>query len=169
MKSTSTRGRRAYVQIDPLGATIIAICIILVWAHTVYGESLRTLHPRQGAPADFAAEQFTFLAGIAAPVEYQNLVTYKASHLVSLLLRLLHRPRLQLTSTFPSTGNDIFRRDPKSRYLPSIPLGTQLLCGGRYRPPSRDTAMESARYRSGPAGPDRGVTRCGPVFHTCRP
>jgi hypothetical protein len=71
-----------------LGATIIAICIILVWAHTVYGVSVRTLHQRQGAPADFAPEQFTFLAGIAAPVEYQNLVTYKASHLVSLLHRL---------------------------------------------------------------------------------
>jgi hypothetical protein len=51
-EATSTRGRRAYVQIDPMGATIIAVCIILVWAHTVYGGSLRTLralHERRGA------------------------------------------------------------------------------------------------------------------------
>lgn len=42
-----------------MGATIIALCIITVWSRTVY-------------------EQFTFLAGIAAPADYQNLVTYKA-------------------------------------------------------------------------------------------
>ncbi|GFZ48702.1 hypothetical protein JCM24511_06451 [Saitozyma sp. JCM 24511] len=51
---TSAGGAKLAWWIDPMGATIIAVCIILVWAHTVY-------------------EQFTFLAGIAAPVEYQNL------------------------------------------------------------------------------------------------
>ncbi|RSH91851.1 hypothetical protein EHS25_009221 [Saitozyma podzolica] len=55
---TSAGGAKLAWWIDPMGATIIAVCIILIWAHTVY-------------------EQFTFLAGIAAPVEYQNLVTYK--------------------------------------------------------------------------------------------
>ncbi|WVO21267.1 uncharacterized protein IAS62_002574 [Cryptococcus decagattii] len=42
-----------------MGATIIAMVIITVWTHTVY-------------------EQFTFLAGITAPPDFINLVTYKA-------------------------------------------------------------------------------------------
>jgi len=56
---TAAGGSKLAWWIDPMGATIIALCIITVWTRTVY-------------------EQFTHLAGIAAPVEYQNLVTYKA-------------------------------------------------------------------------------------------
>ncbi|WWC72045.1 uncharacterized protein I206_106005 [Kwoniella pini CBS 10737] len=56
---TASGGAKLAWWIDPMGATIIAICIITVWSRTVY-------------------EQFTFLAGIAAPTEFINLVTYKA-------------------------------------------------------------------------------------------
>ncbi|WVQ66958.1 uncharacterized protein L199_005149 [Kwoniella botswanensis] len=56
---TAAGGAKLAWWIDPMGATIIAICIITVWTRTVY-------------------EQFTFLAGIAAPTEFINLVTYKA-------------------------------------------------------------------------------------------
>ncbi|WWC64549.1 uncharacterized protein I303_107159 [Kwoniella dejecticola CBS 10117] len=55
---TASGGAKLAWWIDPMGATIIAICIITVWTRTVY-------------------EQFTFLAGIAAPPEFINLVTYK--------------------------------------------------------------------------------------------
>ncbi|WRT70197.1 uncharacterized protein IL334_007191 [Kwoniella shivajii] len=56
---TASGGAKLAWWIDPMGATIIAVCIIAVWTRTVY-------------------EQFTFLAGIAAPPEFINLVTYKA-------------------------------------------------------------------------------------------
>lgn len=56
---TATGGAKLAWFIDPMGATIIALCIIFVWTRTAY-------------------EQFTFLAGIAAPHEFRNLVTYKA-------------------------------------------------------------------------------------------
>ncbi|KAL7418424.1 hypothetical protein Q5752_006882 [Cryptotrichosporon argae] len=56
---TNAGGAKLAWWIDPMGATIIAVCIIAVWTRTVY-------------------EQFTHLAGIAAPAEYTNLVTYKA-------------------------------------------------------------------------------------------
>ncbi|EJT48104.1 hypothetical protein A1Q1_02914 [Trichosporon asahii var. asahii CBS 2479] len=45
--------------IDPVGAMVLAIIVIGLWARTVY-------------------EQFTFLAGIAAPREFVSMVTYKA-------------------------------------------------------------------------------------------
>ncbi|KAJ9110023.1 hypothetical protein QFC20_003097 [Naganishia adeliensis] len=44
--------------IDPMGAIIIAVCISFSWCKTIY-------------------EQFQFLAGIAAPVDFQQLVIYK--------------------------------------------------------------------------------------------
>ncbi|KAK8853245.1 hypothetical protein IAR55_003947 [Kwoniella newhampshirensis] len=56
---TAAGGAKLAWWIDPMGATIIAMCIITVWTRTVY-------------------EQFTFLAGISAPTEFINLVTYKA-------------------------------------------------------------------------------------------
>ncbi|EIW72087.1 hypothetical protein TREMEDRAFT_66707 [Tremella mesenterica DSM 1558] len=56
---TAAGGAKLAWWIDPMGATIIAVCIIAVWTRTVY-------------------EQFTFLGGITAPPEYQNLVTYQA-------------------------------------------------------------------------------------------
>ncbi|ORY33456.1 hypothetical protein BCR39DRAFT_520196 [Naematelia encephala] len=56
---TSAGGSKLAWWLDPMGAMIIACGVIIVWTRTVY-------------------EQFTFLAGIAAPAEYQNLVTYKA-------------------------------------------------------------------------------------------
>ncbi|WWC91730.1 uncharacterized protein L201_006677 [Kwoniella dendrophila CBS 6074] len=73
---TSAGGSKLAWWIDPMGATIIAICIIAVWSRTVY-------------------EQFTFLAGIAAPPEFINLVTYKAltfsEHIVSVdTVRVYH-------------------------------------------------------------------------------
>ncbi|WVQ84611.1 hypothetical protein IAT38_006766 [Cryptococcus sp. DSM 104549] len=56
---TAAGGSKLAWWIDPMGATIIAICIITVWTITVH-------------------EQFTFLAGISAPPDFINLVTYKA-------------------------------------------------------------------------------------------
>ncbi|ODN94777.1 cation diffusion facilitator 1 [Cryptococcus wingfieldii CBS 7118] len=56
---TASAGAKLAWWIDPMGATIIAICIIAVWTHTVY-------------------EQFTYLAGITAPTDFINLVTYKS-------------------------------------------------------------------------------------------
>ncbi|ADV23950.1 cation diffusion facilitator 1 [Cryptococcus gattii Ru294] len=56
---TAAGGAKLRWWIDPMGATIIAMVIITVWARTVY-------------------EQFTFLAGITAPPDFINLVTYKA-------------------------------------------------------------------------------------------
>jgi hypothetical protein len=67
-----------------MGATIIALCIITVWTRTVHGESD---HPHLYL-SSYLSEQFTHLAGIAAPVEYQNLVTYK----VRLFLPFPHLP-----------------------------------------------------------------------------
>jgi hypothetical protein len=56
-----------------MGASIIALTLIVVWSFTLYGQS--------GSVVSFSsadrAEQFTHLAGIAAPTEYQNLVIYK--------------------------------------------------------------------------------------------
>ncbi|KAH8084246.1 cation efflux family-domain-containing protein [Filobasidium floriforme] len=46
-------------QIDPMGAMIIASAIIIAWSRTIF-------------------EQFKLLAGIAAPVDFQQLVIYKA-------------------------------------------------------------------------------------------
>lgn len=59
-----------------MGATIIALVIIIVWTRTVYGASF-------GSNSNFwninhLTEQFTFLAGITAPPDFINLVTYKA-------------------------------------------------------------------------------------------
>lgn len=56
---TAAGGAKLRWWIDPMGATIIALIIITVWTRTVY-------------------EQFTFLAGITAPPDFINLVTYKA-------------------------------------------------------------------------------------------
>ncbi|TYJ57935.1 hypothetical protein B9479_001290 [Cryptococcus floricola] len=56
---TASGGAKLAWWIDPMGATIIAICIIAVWTRTVY-------------------EQFTYLAGITAPPDFINLVTYKS-------------------------------------------------------------------------------------------
>ncbi|KIR62559.1 cation diffusion facilitator 1 [Cryptococcus bacillisporus CA1873] len=56
---TAAGGAKLRWWIDPMGATIIAMVIITVWTRTVY-------------------EQFTFLAGITAPPDFINLVTYKA-------------------------------------------------------------------------------------------
>ncbi|WVR07653.1 hypothetical protein IAU60_004695 [Kwoniella sp. DSM 27419] len=59
---TAAGGAKLAWWIDPLGgcgATIIALAIIFVWCRTAY-------------------EQFTFLAGLSAPPEFINLVTYKA-------------------------------------------------------------------------------------------
>lgn len=56
---TSAGGSKLRWWIDPMGAMIIATTIIIVWIITL-------------------REHFCHLAGIAAPTEYQNLVTYKA-------------------------------------------------------------------------------------------
>ncbi|WVO18531.1 hypothetical protein L204_106250 [Cryptococcus depauperatus] len=56
---TSAGGAKLKWWIDPLGATLIATTLIIVWTRTVY-------------------EQFTFLAGIAAPPDFINFITYKA-------------------------------------------------------------------------------------------
>ncbi|KIR41450.1 cation diffusion facilitator 1 [Cryptococcus deuterogattii 99/473] len=56
---TAAGGAKLRWWIDPMGATMIAMVIITVWTRTVY-------------------EQFTFLAGITAPPDFINLVTYKA-------------------------------------------------------------------------------------------
>ncbi|KAJ9104450.1 hypothetical protein QFC21_001945 [Naganishia friedmannii] len=55
----SAAGAKIVWWIDPMGAIIIAVCIMFSWGRTIY-------------------EQFTFLAGIAAPVDFQQLVIYKA-------------------------------------------------------------------------------------------
>lgn len=73
-----------------MGATLIAVTIMIVWTRTMYGES-PILHLRhRNCPSSAAAtkvcitgseadhlEHFTHLAGITAPVEFQNLVTYQ--------------------------------------------------------------------------------------------
>ncbi|KAF8208741.1 CDF manganese transporter [Mycena galopus ATCC 62051] len=56
---TSSAGAKLRWWIDPLGALIISVALIFVWG--------RTLH-----------RQFLLLAGIAAPIEFQQLVIYKA-------------------------------------------------------------------------------------------
>ncbi|WOO82291.1 Metal tolerance protein 3 [Vanrija pseudolonga] len=56
---TNAGGAKLRWFIDPIGATIIALVIMGVWTRTAY-------------------EQFTHLAGITAPTEYVNMVTYKA-------------------------------------------------------------------------------------------
>ncbi|KIR29157.1 cation diffusion facilitator 1 [Cryptococcus deuterogattii LA55] len=56
---TAAGGAKLRWWIDPMGATMIAMVIITVWTRTVY-------------------KQFTFLAGITAPPDFINLVTYKA-------------------------------------------------------------------------------------------
>jgi hypothetical protein len=66
------------VQIDPMGAIIIAVCVMISWCRTIYGSSnnslVRYLHMLKNLRR---TEQFTFLAGIAAPVDFQQLVIYK--------------------------------------------------------------------------------------------
>lgn len=56
---TSAAGAKIIWFLDPMGAMIIASCIIFAWAKTLLG-------------------QFKLLAGIAAPVDFQQLVVYKA-------------------------------------------------------------------------------------------
>ncbi|KAJ7459680.1 cation efflux family-domain-containing protein [Mycena latifolia] len=56
---TSSAGAKLRWWIDPLGALIISVALIIVW-----GRTLR--------------RQFLLLAGIAAPMEFQQLVLYKA-------------------------------------------------------------------------------------------
>lgn len=56
---TSTAGVKVVWFLDPLGALIISVVLIAVWGSTIYGH-------------------FTFLAGKAAPIEFQQLVIYKA-------------------------------------------------------------------------------------------
>jgi hypothetical protein len=57
-----------------MGAMLIASGVIFVWSRTIY-------------------EQFTHLAGIAAPVEFQNLVTYKVGGWVAGRGQTRHRGR----------------------------------------------------------------------------
>ncbi|KAK4684780.1 hypothetical protein P7C73_g5386, partial [Tremellales sp. Uapishka_1] len=66
---TSAGGAKLAWWIDPMGATIIAVCIITIWTITV-------------------REQFTFLAGVAAPPEYHSLVIYKAMTFHSEILQV---------------------------------------------------------------------------------
>lgn len=70
----------SYSQIDPMGAMIIATAIIIAWSRTIFGKwrfSLpMTWMYTDAEPRDFV-EQFKLLAGIAAPVEFQQLVIYK--------------------------------------------------------------------------------------------
>ncbi|KAJ7505488.1 CDF manganese transporter [Mycena galericulata] len=56
---TSSAGAKLRWWIDPLGALIISVALIIVWGRTIY-------------------RQFLFLAGVAAPIEFQQLVIYKA-------------------------------------------------------------------------------------------
>ncbi|KAM0751634.1 hypothetical protein T439DRAFT_324824 [Meredithblackwellia eburnea MCA 4105] len=56
---TSCAGFKIKWWIDPMGALIISVVLIFVWGQTCYGH-------------------FTFLAGKAAPIEFQQLVIYKA-------------------------------------------------------------------------------------------
>ena len=57
-----------------MGALMISITIMAVWSKTIYGGSNASYQPRRSS---LILEQFTLLAGIAAPREFQNLVTYK--------------------------------------------------------------------------------------------
>ncbi|KAF7299194.1 Cation diffusion facilitator [Mycena indigotica] len=56
---TSSAGAQLLWWIDPLGALLISLALVLVWGRTIY-------------------KQFLLLAGIAAPLEFQQLVIYKA-------------------------------------------------------------------------------------------
>lgn len=56
---TSAAGAKIVWWIDPLGAVIIALALIYLWGTTLY-------------------KLFTNLAGIAAPLTFLQLVTYKA-------------------------------------------------------------------------------------------
>ncbi|KAJ7672821.1 CDF-like metal transporter [Mycena rosella] len=56
---TSSAGAKLRWWIDPLGALIISLALIIVWGRTLY-------------------RQFLLLAGVAAPIEFQQLVIYKA-------------------------------------------------------------------------------------------
>ncbi|KAJ9115061.1 hypothetical protein QFC22_005389 [Naganishia vaughanmartiniae] len=76
---SSAAGAKIAWWIDPTGAIIIAVCVMFSWGKTIYGEFNNLLvsdilqipkHVRH-------TEQFTFLAGIAAPVDFQQLVIYK--------------------------------------------------------------------------------------------
>lgn len=56
---TSAAGAKIIWFLDPMGAMIIATGVMISWCITIYG-------------------QFKLLAGIAAPIEFQKLVIYKA-------------------------------------------------------------------------------------------
>ncbi|KAJ6557295.1 CDF manganese transporter [Mycena vulgaris] len=56
---TSSAGAKLRWWIDPLGALLISLGLIIVWGRTLY-------------------RQFLLLAGVAAPLEFQQLVIYKA-------------------------------------------------------------------------------------------
>nr|GAT50611.1 cation diffusion facilitator [Mycena chlorophos] len=56
---TSSAGAKLRWWIDPLGALMISLVLVVVWGRTIY-------------------KQFLLLAGIAAPLEFQQLVIYKA-------------------------------------------------------------------------------------------
>ncbi|KAF7365392.1 Cation diffusion facilitator [Mycena venus] len=56
---TSSAGAKLRWWIDPLGALLISVALIIVWGRTLY-------------------RQFLLLAGVAAPLEFQQLVIYKA-------------------------------------------------------------------------------------------
>jgi len=56
---TASAGAKLRWWIDPLGALLISAALIIVWGRTIY-------------------RQFLLLAGVAAPLEFQQLVIYKA-------------------------------------------------------------------------------------------
>ncbi|KAK7048202.1 cation diffusion facilitator [Favolaschia claudopus] len=56
---TSSAGAKLRWWIDPLGALLISLALIILWGRTLY-------------------RQFLLLAGVAAPIEFQQLVIYKA-------------------------------------------------------------------------------------------
>ncbi|KAJ7645541.1 CDF-like metal transporter [Mycena polygramma] len=56
---TSSAGAKLLWWIDPLGALLISLALVVVWGRTLY-------------------RQYLLLAGVAAPMEFQQLVIYKA-------------------------------------------------------------------------------------------
>jgi hypothetical protein len=66
-----------------MGAMIIASTIIILWSRTIFGKLGRYGYDIALADDESPSiAQFKLLAGIAAPVEFQQLVIYKASPLL---------------------------------------------------------------------------------------
>src|SRR5690348_9822365 len=108
-----------------MGAMIIATCIIVAWTRTIYGEWSHVIVQECKLNKSGDPGQFKLLAGIAAPVEFQQLVVYKVcrprpSNYVVMSPQTCRRRDA-------ATGYDIQPRHQGDRHVQGLPFRSRVL------------------------------------------